>query len=305
MSFLLCGQTDSGKSTIAGHLLYKVGYFSNEEDQKFYRNALNDIEKSSQKSKWSMLMDLIDGEILNNKTKTQDFDICKFDYENKNYTLIDTPGHKIFIRALVSALFKIKLDCICLVVSSIPKEFNESFDKGTIKEDLLLARSTGCKNLLVLCNKTDVHSNIKNIQKTIDEHAKKLSYKNIEYLSLSGYTGENLLKILSHVDKVKDKTENKESKYTLVDKVFIETLIFLDDCEDKKLLTPGYKFILHSKTGEYDTEIVAIKDNKFINKSGQYLIKCSINKKIETHIGDRVIFRTADNYTIGFGVIKK
>jgi translation elongation factor EF-1alpha len=306
MSFLLCGQTDSGKSTIAGHLLYKVGYFtSTEEDTKFYRTELTDIEISNKKSKWSMLLDKIDGEVLTNKTKTQDFDVCNFSYKEKKYTLIDTPGHKIYIRALVSALFKIPIDIICLVVSSIPKEFEESFDKGTVKEDLQLARSTGCKNLLVLCNKCDIHKDIKTIERKITEYAKKLSYRNIIFLQVSGYTGENLEKIPEIVDKYRTNDKIMEEKEVSVNRIFVESIIFSDEV----LITPGYTFILHSKTGEYDTEVQAIGINnkmvKFINKAGQYILKCFIDKKIVTHIGDRVVFRTADNNTIGFGVIKK
>lgn len=311
MSFLLCGQTDSGKSTISGHLLYKVDYFtSTEDDLKFYRNALKDIETSTNKAKWSLLMDMIDGEILNNKTKTVDFEVCNFSYKDKKYNLVDTPGHKIFIRSLVSGLFKIKLDLICLVVSSIPKEFEESFEKGTVKEDLLLARSTGCKNLLVLCNKCDLHNDTKKIESKVKEFSKKLAYKNIEFLPVSGWTGQNLPKILEVVDKYRSVNEDKkECKEILTDKILVETLFFIDT--DDILISSGYTFVLHSKNGEYDTEVMLIKDKDknvhFINskKNGQYLIKLFIEKKMITDIGDRVVFRSADNHTLGFGVVKK
>lgn len=49
------------------------------------------------------------------------------------------------------------------------------------------------------------------------------------------------------------------------------------------------------------------KNVHFINskKNGQYLIKLFIEKKMITDIGDRVVFRSADNHTLGFGVVKK
>lgn len=302
MSFLLCGQTDSGKSTIAGSLLYKVGYFENlnDDDEKYYRKYLSDIEESKVKSKFSILLDLIDGEITTNKTKTQDFNIINFKYDNKNYTLIDTPGHKLYIRSLVEGLFKLHLDLVVIVLSNIDSEFTESFEKGTVKEDLLLCRSTNCKNLLVLWNKCDLAS-ISNLNREIFvDYCTKLKFKNIEHLSVSGFTGDNLLRILTTVDKYRSVDETIITENIYYSHIIIDCFIF----NDNVLITKGFACILHNQSGEFEITVDNIKDSRILKTNVLNKIKVSSSKalSIKTKIGDRVIFRSHST-TLGFGVV--
>ncbi len=56
---------------------------------------------------------------------------------------------------MISAVHSIPIDLIILI-SSIKDEYEISFDKGTVKEDILLTRSVGCDRLLVLWNKCDI-----------------------------------------------------------------------------------------------------------------------------------------------------
>ena len=311
MAFLFCGQTDSGKSTLAGHLLYNVGYFNNlsDEDEKFYRKYLIDIKESTNKCKFSILMDLIDGELTNNKTKTQDFNIINFEHENNKYTIIDTPGHKLYIRALIAGLFKIHLDVVIIVISSINNEFTESFEKGTIKEDLLLCRSTNCKNLVVLWNKCDI-SSVSPLNKEIFiDYCKKLQFANIEHLNVSGYTGYNIMEILKIVNKYKNLTDSLTHSVLNTpisnSTIILQCLLYPQDT----IITAGYQCILHNQSGEYEIVIDAIK-NVHIVKSGIPLtMKISLltdakNKTIQTFVGERIIFRNS-NITLGFGVVKK
>jgi len=302
MAFLLTGQTDAGKSTISGHLLYKVGYFNNisDDDKKLYRKYLESIETSISKSKYSILMDLIDGEILDNKTKTQEFNSCNFVFESNNFQLIDTPGHKLYIKSLVDGLFNITIDCICLVVSSIPTEFYESFEKGTVKEDLLLARSSGCKNLLVLFNKSDVCVATPDLIEQINTFAKKLSFKNIQTLNVSGYTGDGLLKILETIQNI-PKTIPTIVDYNYTKKIIVESLIFMSNVF---IITSGYKFIIHNKYGHFECTVEKIKGKMMLNSSGTATLLLVFDKEIHTGINDRLIFRNNDT-TFGFGNVIK
>lgn len=311
MAFLLCGQTDSGKSTISGHLLYKVGYFNEltEDDKKFYRKELDNIDGSNSKSKYSILMDLMDGEILTNKTKTQEFNICPFNYNNNEFVLIDTPGHKLYIRSLIAGLFKLQIDIVCLVVSSIDNEFTESFDRGTIKEDLVLARSTGCKNLLILWNKCDISKPTDDMIYKLNSYSKKLAYKKIDSLQVSGYTGDNLLSILEKVNYYRstDKLSQSSSEnvgYT--DKLSINCMFFKDELNT--LISAGYSFIIHYTNGEIDCEIINIiqqgKPIRIIKDNSQVIIRVKLSSKINISKSDRLIFRDKDN-TIGFGIVSE
>lgn len=309
MSFLLTGQTDSGKSTIAGHLLLKTGYFNTlpDEDRKAYRVHLDNMESNKSKSKYSILMDLLDGEVLNNKTKTQEFSIHEFMYNDLKYKLIDTPGHQLYIRSLLEGLFHVNPNVICLVVSCIDTEFNESWERGTVKEDLLLSRSIGCKHLVVLWNKYDLAQPSQSIQNKLNTFCKGLKFNTIDPLFVSGYTGENLLNILEYVSKYSnERVETKESKENVSNQISVKGLFFL---EDKSLLiSRGLQFVLHHSSGEYDVEIQAIKDknqkNIVIVRNNE-LLEISLNvtnTKINYTPGSKVIFRYQKK-TIGFGVI--
>jgi GTPase len=319
MSFLLTGQTDAGKSTISGHLLYQVGYFQSlsEEDQRYYRKYLDQIPDSDNKSRFSILMDLLDGEILSNKTKTQDFNICTFKHEDKTYTLIDTPGHKLYIRSLISGLFHLKLDLICLVVSSLDNEFAESFQRGTTKEDLLLARSTGCVHLLVLWNKSDIQPPSKSSKDALQQFVKKLSFKKIYHLPISAYDPTDVLQLLPIVNESTNTSSSSEVKVSTsttgeditTTKLITEGMIFIDQSSSPPtLLSPGYVVMVHGSFGEVEAEIVKIKDIstnkvvKFINDTTRVKLLLQLNEPIRLANSSRVIFRNADT-TLGFGLV--
>jgi len=311
MSFLLTGQTDSGKSTIAGNLLYNVGYFSSlsEEDQRYYRKHLDQIDDPINKSRFSVLMDLLDGEILANKSKTVDFNICSFTDQDKSYNLIDTPGHKLYIRSLINGLFHIKLDLVCLVVSSLTNEFNESLERGTIKEDLMLARSTGCTNLLVVWNKSDLNKPDKQMEAKIAAFIQKLSFKKVNHLQVCAYNKEDVLKILrfvehSNIVKISETISETNSTPVVSTKFVTDGMMFTD-----QLISPGYKLMVHSKMGEIEAEVVKIKSLtgemkvvRFIKDTGAYQLILQSDEPSSITKGTRVIFRNADT-TLGFGVI--
>ncbi len=306
MAFLLTGQTDSGKSTIAGHLLYKIGYFDTlpEEDKKMYRSALDKISTSTSKSKYSILMDIIDGEILTNKTKTQEFSICDFEYGIK-FRLIDTPGHQLYIRSLLEGLFHVQnLSILCLVISSIENEFTESFEKGTVKEDLLLGRSIGCKHLIVLWNKIDVHKPTDEMKTILYHFCKNLRFLTTDNIYLSGYTGENIMDILDCVKKYTKEVKCDEVKEISTSKLCLKCFFFTDEVKSI-LLSVGFQFVLHHKTGEYDAEIERITDESksitVIRDNKPVKIVLSLNRPITYSEGDKAIFRF-QRYTIGCGV---
>lgn len=284
MSFLLCGQTDSGKSTIAGHLLYKVGFFPEPEN--------------TGKSRWSSLLDICEDEKEFGKTKTHEYSDYEFTYNDKKFTLIDTPGHLIYIREMIAALYSRPIDLIVLVISSIKDEFDSSFEKGTVKEDLLLARSVGCDNLLVCWNKTDVEKATVEMKECVEKWCKKLRYKNIHHLDVSGYNGDNLLNILDYIEE--RKMSEVELKSSTSDKIDIKCAFYLPL---GTVVSAGFICILHHISGEYEIEITKLMGKRMIIGSGDCLdVKVKLNKKLNFTQGDKIILRK-DKNTIGYGKI--
>jgi translation elongation factor EF-1alpha len=282
--FLLCGQTDSGKSTIAGHILYKCGYFDE-------RRVI-----SEKKSKWSELLDEVNGELGANKSKTIYFTELEFEHNGSEYVMFDTPGHHIYIRQLVSGLFTTSLSAICLVVSSIQKEFVEGFEKGTVKEDLLLARSTGCSTLFVLFNKIDVVEPTQEMIECIRSYAKKLRYKDIRIFPLSGYTGTSLLSFLECIPVIQDPPMRESTRSN--------TLTCTLSLHTTDLITAGYRCNLHMSSGEYQVTVDRIRTKAgplvFVKGSDPVIITFTGDGLVYS-VGDKVVLRNSTE-TIGFGV---
>ena len=297
-TFLLCGQTDSGKSTIAGHLLQMVGYF--DEDEK------RPVQDSVSKSKFSSLMDIFsDSDTLavkTNKTKTDDFIICPFTYQGINYSLIDTPGHKLYIRSLIAGLYSIPvINLVCIVVSSDPEEFEGGFSQGTTKEDLLLARSVGCKNLLVVWNKIDKFTATQEMISNLSKYATSLRFTTVNHINVSGWEGTNLLDILKYVPEV----SLVESVSVPIEKKKKITLTACFFCPEE-VITIGYMCMIHHISGEYECEIIKmpkgtifVKGNKPVKFSVKILRKDFSGKK-----GDRIILRK-DTLTLAFGAVNE
>lgn len=82
-TFTLIGHVDFGKSTLAGHLLYKCGVFTDEDVQE--------IKRKTKKDKWSYLLDIDSTE--RERGKTHEMSKNEFCYNGNKFCLIDTPGH--------------------------------------------------------------------------------------------------------------------------------------------------------------------------------------------------------------------
>ncbi len=310
MSFLLTGQTDAGKSTISGHLLFLAKYFEQLEhvdDQKTFQKLLRpEVLAGASKSKWSILMDLMDGEVLANKTKTQECSVHHFRHEQKSFTLIDTPGHQLFLRNLIQGLFHLpQLDVLCLVVSSLTREFEEAWHKGTTRENLLVGRAVGCKHLLVLWNKDDVEHVSETNQQIVTQFVKALRFQSVRHQSVSGYTGQDLLTILEHVDRCRLLPLSKPVENTQLCR-WVHAVFFVPAAKSQAfpLITPGFRCILHHASGEYEVEIeeFGIKMLR-VQNSTPVRVLLSFSTPLTGSIGQSVLFRNPQQ-TLGFGKLE-
>lgn len=328
ISFLLCGQTDSGKSTISGHLLCLVHYFE--------QRIIDQTRVSNAKNKYSTLLDTDDVELelaSKDKTKTAAFINFDFEFNDKKFRLIDTPGHKIYIRSMIEGLFHSQLRAICLVVSAIEDEFYAGI-RGTTLEDMLLARASGCKNLIILWNKTDVAKPTKTMQELILYEAKMMSWARVQELYVSGYSGEGLFDILDLVEKMPDE-KHIELKPLPLAQTFNCKVIFKTD----QLITAGFTAVMHYaqhanrkwssevkrsadreeqteaqhiehasrkaqhvEGSEIEFEIEKIKGARMIRDTKPYDLVIKTAQPIQLHSKQRIIMRTGSE-TIGFGAI--
>lgn len=195
MNLVVIGHVDSGKSTTTGHLLYKCGGVSKRDLDKLEIEA-NTFGKSS--FKFAFILDKTKEE--RKRGITIDCSHWKFETKGYNYTIIDAPGHRDFLKNMITGASQ--ADCSLLMVSANEGEFEAGISKcGQTKEHLLLAFTLGVRQLIVCVNKMDDNSvnfsetRFENIKSELSDYLKKIGYnpKTVPFIPVSGWKGDNLI----------------------------------------------------------------------------------------------------------------
>ena len=117
--------------------------------EKYEREAK---AKHRESWKFAWCMDTTDEERA--KGKTQECGRGTFETEQKNYTILDAPGHKNFVPHMIGGASQ--ADIAVLVISVRKGEFEAGFDRGgQSREHAVLSKTAGVKMLIVLINKMD------------------------------------------------------------------------------------------------------------------------------------------------------
>ncbi|KAL3671114.1 hypothetical protein V7S43_004296 [Phytophthora oleae] len=194
ISMVVIGHVDAGKSTITGHLLYKLGYVSKRLMHKYEKES-REAGKSSFAYAW--VMDADDEE--RSRGVTMDVGTSHFETATKHVTLLDAPGHRDFIPKMIAGAAQ--ADVAVLVVPAVTGEFEAAFENsGQTKEHTLLVRSLGVSQMVVAVNKMDMvnwdKERFDNIVKSLSTFLQGAGFrpKNLRFVPLSGITGANLEK---------------------------------------------------------------------------------------------------------------
>ncbi|MFQ5761922.1 MAG: translation elongation factor EF-1 subunit alpha [Candidatus Bathyarchaeia archaeon] len=150
LNLLMCGHVDHGKSTIMGHFLYEMGVV----DQK----TVDDYAKESEKTgmgdtfKFAWVLDKLKEE--RERGMTIDLAKQKFETEKYYYTLIDAPGHRDFIKNMITGASQ--ADCALLVCSAKAGETEAGISPGgQTREHTFLCKTLGVNQIVVIVNKMD------------------------------------------------------------------------------------------------------------------------------------------------------
>ncbi|CAI8050044.1 Elongation factor 1-alpha [Geodia barretti] len=195
INIVVIGHVDSGKSTTTGHLIYKCGGIDKRAIEKFEKEAA-EIGKGSFKYAW--VLDKLKAE--RERGITIDIALWKFETTKYYITVIDAPGHRDFIKNMITGTSQ--ADCAVLIVASGTGEFEAGISKnGQTREHALLAYTLGVKQLLVGVNKMDSteppysEARYMEITKEVSTYVKKVGYnpKAVAFVPISGWHGDNMM----------------------------------------------------------------------------------------------------------------
>merc|ERR1719403_770613 len=131
---------------------------------------------------------------------TIDIALWKFETPKYYVTIIDAPGHRDFIKNMITGTSQ--ADCGVLIIASGVGEFEAGISKnGQTREHALLAYTLGVKQLIVGVNKIDSteppysKDRFEEIQKEVSGFIKKVGYdpKAVAFVPISGWHGDNML----------------------------------------------------------------------------------------------------------------
>ena len=194
VSVVVIGHVDSGKSTTTGHLIFKCGGIDKRTLEKFEKEAA-EMGKGSFKYAW--VLDKLKAE--RERGITIDIALWKFETEKYYFTIIDAPGHRDFIKNMITGTSQ--ADLAILVVASPPGEFEAGISaNGQTREHALLAFTLGVRQMIVAVNKMDdknvnwAQSRYDEISKELNLYLKKVGYNpdKVPKIPVSGWTGDNL-----------------------------------------------------------------------------------------------------------------
>jgi len=195
INIVVIGHVDAGKSTSTGHLIYKCGGIDKRAIEKFEKEAA-EMGKGSFKYAW--VLDKLKAE--RERGITIDIALWKFETNIYEVTIIDAPGHRDFIKNMITGTSQ--ADCAVLIVAAGVGEFEAGIAKnGQTREHALLAFTLGVKQLIVGVNKMDntepkySKDRFEEIVKEVSNYVKKIGYnpKAVSFVPISGWHGDNMI----------------------------------------------------------------------------------------------------------------
>ncbi|KAG7107909.1 Elongation factor 1-alpha like protein [Verticillium longisporum] len=212
INVVVIGHVDSGKSTTTGHLIYQCGGIDKPIVSplspfgsilccsfRCLRDS-TDTHKAAELGKGSFKYAWVLDKLKAERERGITIDIALWKFETPKYmvTVIDAPGHRDFIKNMITGTSQ--ADCAILIIAAGTGEFEAGISKdGQTREHALLAYTLGVKQLIVAINKMDTtkwsEERFTEIIKETTNFIKKVGYnpKTVAFVPISGFNGDNML----------------------------------------------------------------------------------------------------------------
>lgn len=154
---VICGHVDAGKSTTTGNLLFQLGTMDSREKEKLIAEA-----EAEGKGSFAFAYFMDKQKEERKRGVTISCTTKEFHTPNFHYTIIDAPGHKDFIKNMISGASQ--ADVACLMVPAATGGFETAIQKGDGTEKSVkgqtrhhceLCNLIGIKQLMICVNKMD------------------------------------------------------------------------------------------------------------------------------------------------------
>lgn len=195
LNIITVGHVDHGKSTSMGHLLFLSGAISKREIDEFA--AESEKTGAGETFKFAWVMDRLKEE--RERGVTIDLSYWKFESKKYTFTIIDAPGHRDFIKNMITGASQ--ADCALLISSGRKGEFEVGVEAGgQTREHAFLLKTLGVNQIVVGINKMD-DATVNWSQQRYEECKQQLEHllktvgfdvSKIKFIPISAWTGENL-----------------------------------------------------------------------------------------------------------------
>jgi bifunctional enzyme CysN/CysC/sulfate adenylyltransferase subunit 1 len=183
-SVVFVGHADHGKSTMIGRLVYD----SNNIPESRMREVEKLIKEYKRRFEFAYFLDAFEDEMR--EERTIDTISIRFKSEKDLYVITDVPGHKEFIKNMLTGTSYANL--AVLVVSA-----EEGIQEQTERHTFLL-KLLGIKRIIVAINKMDMVSYSKEtfheIEEDVSLYLKRMGFEETKVIPTSAIEGDNIFK---------------------------------------------------------------------------------------------------------------
>jgi elongation factor 1-alpha len=186
INLVFIGHVDHGKSTTIGRVLWDTENLPEEEMRKLEEAA---EEAGKESFNFAFAMDSLEEE--RERGVTIDLAHQEFDSDNYHFTIIDAPGHRDFIKNMITGASQ--ADAAVLVVAA-----DDGIQPQT-KEHAYLAKTLGIDQLAVAVNKMDLEDygedGYNSIKDEVSEMIQQVGYdtSDIDFVPISAFEGEGVV----------------------------------------------------------------------------------------------------------------
>lgn len=187
LNLVFIGHVDHGKSTLVGRILFEKGDIPPHILERYKKEA---EEKGKATFEFAWTMDKLKEE--RERGLTIDIAHRKFITDKYYFTIIDAPGHRDFVKNMITGTSQ--ADAAVLVVSAYEGPQEQT------KEHIFLARTLGVSQVIVAVNKMDAvkyeEARYNDIRTETSKLLTNVGYKvdDIPFVPVSAYVGDNVTK---------------------------------------------------------------------------------------------------------------